>query len=561
MKHVKVNRLQFYALMCLCLVGAIGLGIGITYRTEQSAEYFSNQLRAYGLRENVSFGNETYEISGGEVSRNGAPVSGHTADAALRLAYEKVAARVHPFLAIPGIDPQALKESLVSLQDVSSELAARQTDPTKAELVRDDLYPIDFLRAAADLESARLEFLRTGSLSSATDYEQAQKRTLDAYLSGLDAFANAFATAVSPEALSFATEKDVISRADVLRAIRTLKERAHEIGRKMSERASCIRGNLNLCFPADTSLPKLPEGAGTLPSRALRIEQSVRDLYSQAGYTIPDEEPLVLLSKSACVNAQPGTALLFGFERMPSAEAPLAPFFFGDIRYIDSSKYSSRQFFKYFFDSGVHYVLNRHLTNYGCPEISTDVGAVNSVRAIRTFALQEKVSRFVPAPDQPVLRALEAGFSTNKVVKEEDAMTYMRFSETYISSAGMPTALSYRMLELALEAEEKTLGLYPLVEHINFYERNNMLIAEKGLEGLEMDFDASYLFFVRSSIPSFFLSANPSFGAPVQLFKENHLPSSEEPYIYYSSLFPTTGILHDELLRDMTIYRSLHLGR
>jgi len=469
------------------------------------------------------------------------------------LLYQQALARWDPILALPGVNPEELLQEVVGLRTTAEEVASRQSDTQIGALVREALYPLRFLTALAELEKARLSFLGSGSQEDYKAYYAAQDKALGRYLSDLERFRRAFAMAVPVDIGQYATEKKIITRENTLLALDTLRSNALEVQRKLRERGACL-SEVSLC-PQLT----MPSFSSSQPMGATGEELSqtrrVQSLFTRAGYPIKNT-PLILLSQSACIVERPKTALLFGFVHLPAIgviASSTSPIYLGDIRFVDSTKYATLPFFKYFTQQDVTFTPSDPLSQYACADSYKDVGAVLAIRDVGDFAITSRLSQYVSGAPGNALRAIEREFEASEILLEESSKSYLQGALANLEA--LPLPLQHDVATLSIQMETKSRGLLHVVHTMQFYEKTNMLISRKGLD---IDFGALYFFFTRSGFVSLFLSDGLYVENDIPaLFKPNDLPSERQPYLYYSSMNKTPA-LEKKLIHDMQIYHATH---
>ncbi len=510
-------------------------------------DWYTSTLRNTGAVEEVLIGGHTYTVEHGEIRDIGTALPPETTQEVIRLAYEKTSARLNPILALPGVQPGAFRAAIVHLQQLETELSKKQTTKADTLAVRESLYPVGFLQALGTLEQARLDFLSQGSTENARLYEKALQNTAALYAANLDNFRKAFEQTVSKNAPDYAVETKIITRENTLQALDALQKEASLLQVRTAARISCYAGSVRDCRADDLELPTLGTEDSTAPAESLALAERVRTLYTKAGYTL-QKGPFILLSQSVCVKERPGDALLFGEEIVPGADsiAYTYPLYLGDIRFLSADTYIQIPFFNYFKQQGAKYILNSALTHYGCPQVYEDIGDITAVEDVREFALRERLSRYAPG-----LTKMEETFASADVVSHGDALEYLKESLPLIQNQAVPEDARNELAALTLEITYKTTGLYPLLQKSVAFEEVNLKLSD---QGLSIDSEAAYLFFVRSEFTSLFLSGmSPE---NMSLFKQNRLSDAEQPYIFYSSLEKKGDT--STLIRDTSLYRIIH---
>lgn len=91
-----------------------------------------------------------------------------------------IAARIDPIFALPGVDIQNLRVAIEALE-VSRNEFLDSFEPHEQKLLRDTLYPLDFLEKLSQSENTRRTFIDDPSYASARAYHEAIKAALSAY--------------------------------------------------------------------------------------------------------------------------------------------------------------------------------------------------------------------------------------------------------------------------------------------------------------------------------------------------------------------------------------------
>ncbi len=526
----------------------------------RDAHFFSAALIPVGDID-VSIGSHSYQIREGIVWSGTHMISGAAARAPLMLGYEKTTAIRSPLVALAGLDPAKLLSAVDLLNGTAALLAQRQSTAKNADLVANDLYPITFLKSVARLEEARVAFIKSGNENDAHGYEIAQDDVFRAYDTDLARFRSAFLATVPATVGTYGTLNALIGRDDILNGLVTLQSGMHATEAKYALRRACLTGQLFDCDASDITPPLLsvPASAPISPA-AQTLVRETRPLSEQVGLDLaPLSDPLYQISESSCITAGPSQALLYTFRTMPrsgTVSSYDSPFLIGDIRFISSDLYSKLPFYEYFAQHGIRYVVSGALTYYACPETAHDQGTVVAMRDIRAFALQSHLSARAHGPAAQILAQLETTFGGASVVTEADEARYITTIET-LPAGTLNTDEMTHVYTLALSLSNASAGIYQTVLDISSFEQNNMRMTSLGMD---IDFSALYLFFVRSAFPSLYLGSNPSAtGLHGTLFPPNGLTSEQLPYLYYSDLVKTPG-MKKELTRDLTLYQQVHVS-
>ncbi len=553
------------ALFFVCIVGAVSVGETYTARRLATESYFfSSALRDAHVSETVSIGDKTYSVTNGMVLYHGSPVSNPDTARALRLTYEKSAARRNPLISLSAVEPEKFIEAAGYLQDTAALLAQRQKRPLDALLVHTSLYPTRFLVSAARTEKARRAFLQSGKMDDAYLYENELRLTISAYHADISRFRSAFLTAVPADEKHYATYKNTVSRDDITNAVNMLDDGMSDTDRVFSKRLSCFSGHISECATADLQLRTLDDPSDThLSPMAIAFAEQIRTLNSdKVGSDLdPKSDPLIQLSESACINPQPGTGLLFTFQNMlPLQNVPSfhPPFFVGDLIFIRSATYASFPFYSYFVSNKIEYVPTRPLAYYECPETARDQGTVTAIKTIRDFVISSHLSSYAVGGPKTAIEQFEKLFTSSPIVSEKNAIEYLNTALTLVETGRVPTPLADTIDELVLGMRDKSAGTYLTALQVAYYEQSNMHLSDAG--GVEINFDVPYFFFARSAFPSLFMEANLSaIERHPDFFPANKLPADKQPFVFYSTL-TQNSTLESGIVRDLMFFRKIKLG-
>ncbi len=521
-------------------------------RTEVA--FFSNALRDAHIEETVSIRGVSYRVSLGAVANEAGPVAGAVERTALRLAYEKSAARNNPLLALPDIDIDFFRASVTNLRSTASQLAVRQTRSNQTFSVQHFLYPIDFLEELANLEVARRQFLNVGDDESARRYRIQLLSTVHAFQRDRAAFERAFKKAVPLDAPSFATPQSIVSRDDFIDALDQLEKDAGNVANSMRNRFTCFRGHVRACTSTEILLPEFqttfaapvhPE-ARTFAGRAL-------DIFERSGYRFTSSQ-LLLLPDSACTPLNSSTAPLFSMRDNGSGTLP-SPLFVGDILFVESAPYAGLPYIGYFAAHHIPYVYMSSLSYYECVGAQADLGTVMAAYAVKDFALRQTLSMRASGNLATELERLENTFASAYIITTADVETYLTYARTLSESPDFPESISHDVRSLWLRMRTKSDGILGVVRDINTYETKHLHFPPEAA----IDFDATYLFFARSGFLSLVPnSLNITLHGTDQIFPANTLSADVQPYALLSELSNET-LSTTDAISYMRFFRSFDL--
>lgn len=528
----------------------------------RETSFFSSALREAYVTEDVSVHGVSFEVADGAVHKNGIEISGPAALPALRLAYEKALARRSPLISLAGVDPADLVASVKTLEEARGLLASLKENTSDADIIRSSLYPVDFLNDAAKLETARQTFLQSGSDADAGNYEDVLRLTIDDYEKDIVTYRAAFVAIVPYDMRSYSTAGLFIDRNETLGAIGDMATGMEETRSLFEKRLACLNGALGLCDPGDIAFPELPEeeASGALPASALDTTADVRIVLAQVLQSPAlSTEPLIELKNSSCIAATtlPPLFVLYPATSWVDGSPREAAMYVGDIRFNETSTFPTVPFEQFFASRDSEYVPNDFMSHYDCPYLGSDFGRLFAVQAVSDAARTSPLSVYATGKTKETLTQLEKVLMpTNSVLKESDALAYVRTAEMLAESPGAPPALSDQAAALALLFKDPSAGFAHVVAKIAEIEERNALSAMQ--HGLPVDLSAQTLFYYRSAFIALFMGDNASaVGKPDSFFAAYSIPENEQPYIYFSSL-SNNPVIRQKLIDDMRTYYGLH---
>jgi hypothetical protein len=541
------------------------LAIGYFSYSQRSADpreidFFSSALRSAHVQDAVSIKGTVYVVSDGTVTSKGAMGTTEVA-AALQLTYEKTLAQRNPLMALPGVDPKAMRVAVAELQETAILLSMRGSGIRDASLIAASLYPVDFLTAVTQLEETRQNFLHSGSDADAFLYRMQLDRTIRAYERDTARYRSAFKQIVPANAEAFVTQTEIVTRQMRFDALDMLDTAASQTATLAAKRNSCVRGAIDNCDISEVLIPRMevPEVVPVSDS-ARSLAQHIRQLFRDpVGYEMESPDmSLFLLNKSSCIQPRSGTALLFTFRNEPTQSGSFSlPLFLGDVNFIPSAQFVGTPYYSHFAASGIAYVQTSPLMYYTCQEADEDIGTLEAMRQVRDLALNDDLSVFASGQEKITMAHFEDLAREGSIITEHDAAEYLNAAADLVGTAALPGPTSERILVLLLQQRDHSIGIFKTILNINSTERMNMRLSDSGIP---MTFSPIYLFFSRSAFAALFMQTNGSAtGIHPRLFLPNTLSGTILPYVYYSAL-PKDAATQKMLVRDMSFLWEMHYG-
>jgi len=253
MKGMRNPQISIIIIISLIIVGGLFLGRE-QIRTENT--YFQNELSSFLVPTIIVDGKE-YSVENGEVSREGVVPSFLLRNKVLRIAWYSVINRVDPIFALEGTDPGRLEKSVeflaVSLDDFASLYTSEEE-----QLIRESLFPLNFLRNLAKLETLRQLLMTVPYNHLIGRYNEELMHTMQLYTKDLGRLTEAWN--------ELSTRDDLAKRYNFFGGYSYIETYLYALGtleasslhkRSLAERRwACYRGNLKSCSPLQDALDK-----------------------------------------------------------------------------------------------------------------------------------------------------------------------------------------------------------------------------------------------------------------------------------------------------------------
>jgi hypothetical protein len=486
----------------------------------------------------------------------GVPLESAKTLAEKRVLYAQTLAHNNPLLALPGTDTKRLADNAAHLAALEEHFIEANASSSNVALLR-ALYPTDFLTKLATLEDARRRFVVSGNANDLAAYESAASAAFSAYQQDAQAFARAFVRAVPAQSARFATDGDIVSRADILASVDTLVAATRDTQVRFAARVRCTNGDISRCIAGDLHMPTIaavPER--TVTTLELAQARTVRNINAQAHEDILTlNGPMYLLPSTTCVANIPGAPLFAFFTPLKdkSYSGPF-PIYVGDIRFNDTNTARGGPQFKAFSNAlkqRVDYILDSPMVHYSCTSLAHDSGALFAMQATYEFAQSHTLSAYATTTlHTQALRALER--PNISIVSQHMVEMYLDTARTL----SLPSDLATEMHDLVLAYVFKSQQFNANVGAILNDEESNLTLVRLGWP---ISVDVPYVFFIRNSVQMLLLADNQSaVGVLPKLFPPNTLPKEKEPFVYYSQL-PNTPATHKQLVEDIRFFYMIHI--
>ncbi|OGG56908.1 hypothetical protein A3D71_00275 [Candidatus Kaiserbacteria bacterium RIFCSPHIGHO2_02_FULL_55_20] len=518
--------------VCALLFACILVYASIEYTAiaqERAALFFSSTLRENNIVETVFVEGVRYEVVDGTIVSEHWRPSSFDRYRALRVAYALALAKRSPLLGISGVDPDSLEKSVSELASSTRALADVQKDPRDVALVRDSLYPLDFLNKLASQERVRQRFISSGSNADERGYELSIKKTIDAGQADAERFARSLKEEAGDASFRFATLGGMITRDTLLSSARTVVLRFKELNGLAHTRERCLDGIISLCDIRDVirTVPEPVEPIGDAPFVTLR---------TGADLDLAKNNVRPVLSKSVCLAEEPGPYVFaYGNPRGVS----LMP-----LRYIRELYFRPTEHF----GSAMQYMRNELRIDYApvnpiefyqCPDVLSDIGGVYAILGTVRFAQSHPY-----APEE------RTRLLSSTTYRDSDAIAYLRAAATEVNSDGFAGSdATLKDLETVLNMwRERNGGLDALVSLIVSVNNQDMKLSARGVP---FDLRAHTLILTHSAFPSLFLALSPRTGVSPITLRETTATDATAihadviPYTELARTVPREKIVHD----------------
>lgn len=500
MRSLRTWKGLFILACAFALLGALFLHK--ERRDAQASDFFERALAAADVTVDVTVAGRSVRVENGRAQADNL----RERVEALRVAYAYALARYAPLLALPKTDPRELGEVLVRLESIRDGLSGAQETAQDAMAVKKGLYPVAFLRALAQLERSRLDFLADPSDEGALKYQRAQETAARSLRSDVQAHTEAFERVVPPTQAGYGVFGGVMTRDSIVRSISSLSEGADATTRAVKDRERCLMGSLAHCPEEPLRAPSTEIPAHDVPFPDLSTVRSVRSLFAQAnGNPEYSQGALVQLSSSACL-ASFDTYPVYSLQhRRAGVKSTYSPEWASEVLFVPSDQHENVPFYRYFKDKDVEYVYFPALEFYKCPELAYDFSRIFATLEIQKAARALSFSRY--ATSSPALKSLEARLINppSGVLRERDAIEYIAAARENISL--MSHTDRAELDELALMLALRTAQFDKYIARALEDEWSNLNLREKGVP---VELSAPYLFFAKSGFYGFFQGANDS---------------------------------------------------
>ena len=538
-----VNIPLKYAVVTVSVFISLFLAYGAhTYR------FFSNELRHQGISESVRVGNRTYAVSNGAVFSEDVRVRGLTALRALRVAYGKALAGRSPLLGLEGTDPEALRANTTLLKKTMDEFSLLQETDEDAALVKNALYPVDFLYALSSLESARKQFIASGSEPDLRLYMDSFDPVFTSGIQDakklLDAFVYETSSGTLPQTVNFA---GTLSATSTIASLASIPDALARIKKQTEKRSLCLSGITLLCPQLSLSAIEV-ESTQSLEESAPNIRHTVETqiasiFRSVTRMSVYDASYApVRLERSVCLASFPPP---YNFETSIRLHINFDLLHYLDDMYFIPTAGDSGPVPEFLRDGyGLDYLKMNPMAFYLCPHLIEDVSIAQAT--LQTVALANNYSD-IPNAYRDVL--------LSGVPDSKNASAYIREAADRIQRESLPAGYVREVLSVSLMFTQKSAALDAVVAHIVDISTHDLTMVQKGIP---LDLSAKNLFYTHTAAPSLFLFHQIGALSPLTSNATNGSRNLNKKIESYSNL--REDISHNELVRQIRIMKHIEQG-
>ena len=470
------------------------LAVALLWHQQTSASsYYAHALASVHASSTVVADGSSYIVRDGTVYP--ATDNPFTKKKILALAYAHEAARAHPFLDITGSNPQRLADAVNSLSARVAQLAAAQHSAADRAAV-EHLYPLNYLSALAEAESARIQFIYSGDTDSYRIYDRSLTRAFVQGESDARVFAATFSAVAGTSSTQIAYQGGLLSVQGLRASAMDIPAHIRATAKEYDRLRTCIAGFAGSCHVDNLLIPP-PEVAelATVSTEEIALASEVQSMRQAAfGVERLNDSRLVALAGSACIRNPP---YIFDMGLAPFQPQYTADILFSPVKDTDGPTVSYLRN-----KEGINYLPLSSTVFYQCPAVARDLSA-----AIAT---------------------LTAGTSTQGVWYEAAARAHVR---TELSNGIRDGSI----LQAALIFAHKRAGIDSLVEQIDKVAATDIALVR---DGVPFDLSVRTLFLTHSAFPSLFSGF-------VKLPVTTDAPHQSIPYSSLRAIVPRDVLVGD----------------
>jgi len=511
-------------------LGLLALSVLASHQAYVNLDTYSHALAAVHAEEVVTIESRPYRVINGVVYRGQTPVTGLAALPALQLAYATMLARRDPLFAVPGVDPDQLRQSIAALARAQTQLATIQQDDASKGLAQ-RLYPIHFLQSLADLESARQTLLAEPTMAHARAYDQRLLQALQEKQGALRDFSQAFDVATKMSTGQIALFGGALSASTEASTLDALGNDLSLESATVRVRLRCLNGFASYC--SDVPTPSFARTPALTPNASIAMAHEIQATWDAAFGNGPSQRSGALLAYSTCLPNNPTPRIMLATHR--AYTGLVTSITYADDIYMYKLSTLRDPYATYMERTyGSQYTVMNPFQFYLCPQVGIDYGTAVAIVHIAAFA--ESHPALVPDARAKLMQE----FPT-----EQDAGNYL--AAVFDQSSGATIDERHALRELAVMLQERTGGLEDIVANI----ADVMLTdTSEPLRG-SIDTQVSYEFLTHSAFPTFFRIGASADALLAGLYAPDPMAQEmlKRQLVTYTSLRPT--VPHSTIVHDL----------
>lgn len=371
------------------------------------------------------FGTE-YRIENGGIYRHGERANNIESIFVLRLARYAMLARIDPIMGIEGTDPERLTKGVSALEESLGDFTSFY-EPHEEQIIREKLYPVDFLYNLADTEEKRLALTTHPDFSLAIKYHRSLKKLIGErkkYIESMLSFYEELEHDPSVQHNQFnflEGSLDLLTRQKIFEETLTNNEL---LERETEDRLHCLWRDSALCS-AEAAYDRVSEYSLGAPEqeRSPSLEQLVLEngeLVAPDYFDSFDDQedtPIYVLEESPCFADVSPFYSVRQFDLMNQTHA-FKILFLNDLYFYNTEDFPEGPM-RFENENGIKYAFQPLSNSYMCPDLIYDLTEILTLDTIRKHLLGSPISPEAKSLS-PEIAELEKKITADSIVYKED---------------------------------------------------------------------------------------------------------------------------------------------